>query len=108
MPDNNHYSVYVIELQEDILNIKKFRDENPDYIKGKSCIYVGMTGIDVADRLKQHKEGYKSSRYVKKFGMDPLPELYEQNNPMTFYEARDREIELAEELRQQGYGVWQK
>jgi len=33
--------------------------------------------------------------------------LYEYYNPMTYAQAQAREKELAEELRAQGYAVWQ-
>jgi hypothetical protein len=36
-----------------------------------------------------------------------LPELYELYNPMTYGAARDLEVELAIDLREAGYGVWQ-
>lgn len=35
------YSLYVIDLDKDVLNIKKFRDMNPDYIEDFPCVYVG-------------------------------------------------------------------
>ena len=38
----SEYYVYVINLKKDVLNIKKFKDKNPDYIEGKPCVYVGQ------------------------------------------------------------------
>ena len=37
-----------------------------------------------------------------------MPELNEEYNPMDSWTAPKKERELAEELRSQGYGVWQK
>ena len=34
------YYVYVINLDKEILKIKKFKDKNPDYVEGKPCVYV--------------------------------------------------------------------
>ncbi|NDP38504.1 MAG: hypothetical protein GZ093_07100 [Rhodoferax sp.] len=41
-----HYHVYVIELSKDVLNESRFKKGNPDYLTGKQCVYVGMTGLD--------------------------------------------------------------
>jgi hypothetical protein len=103
-----HHSVYVIELDKEVLNKKKFREENPNYIERMPCVYVGMTGLDVDERFENHKAGIKSSRMVKNFGKELIPELYEEYNPMDSWTAPKKERELAEELRSQGYGVWQK
>ena len=70
-------------------------------------MYVGMTGLDPDMRVAKHKIGIQSNRYVKKFGLRLLPELYEVYNPMPYDGARDMEVELAIGLREAGYGVWQ-
>ena len=46
MPRRKHHHVYVIELSNDILHEPRFRKNNPDYVEGKPCVYVGMTGLD--------------------------------------------------------------
>ena len=43
----------------------------------------------------------------KHFGLRLLPDLYEAYNPMPYDAARDMEVELAIDLREGGYGVWQ-
>ena len=40
------HNVYVIELDKDVLYEAKFKKANPDYVTGKPCVYVGMTGHD--------------------------------------------------------------
>ena len=50
------------------MNIKNFKDKNPDYVEGKPCVYVGQSVHEPKVRLKQHLEGYKANRYAKKFG----------------------------------------
>ena len=107
MRKRNHYSVYVIELSKDVLYEGKFRKCNPDYVTGKPCVYVGMTGLDPDLRFDKHKAGIQSNRYVREFGLRLLPELYEVYNPMPYDGARDMEVELAIGLREAGYGVWQ-
>lgn len=102
-----HYHVYVIELSKDVLYEGRFRKSNPDYVMGKPCVYVGMTGLDPDVRFDKHKAGIQSNRYVKEFGLRLLPEIYAAYNPMSYDEARDMEVEVAIDLREAGYGVWQ-
>ena len=109
------YSIYVIELDKSILDLKKFRDENPDYIKGKPCVYVGFTSKSPEERYEQHMTGARNkkgpifSKKVKKYGLKLKPRLYKSHNPMgTQQEAMDMEVEKARRLRKRGYGVWQK
>jgi hypothetical protein len=104
----NHHSVYVIELAPDILGDKDFLDANPGMDREKPCYYVGLTGISITDRFKNHKRGYKSCKYVKDHGLALVPELYEQYNPMSWEMAVTMEKLLALVLRQKGHGVWQK
>ena len=107
MARRNHYHVYVIELSKDVLHKGRFRKANPDYVIGKPCVYVGMTGLDPDVRFDKHKAGIQSNRYVQEFGLRLLPVLYEVYNPMPYDGARDMEVELAIGLREAGYGVWQ-
>ena len=102
-----HYHVYVIELSKDVLFEPRFKKANPDYITGKPCVYVGMTGLDPDTRFDKHKAGIQSNRYVQQFGLRLLPNLYEVYNPMPYDGARDMKVELAISLREAGFGVWQ-
>jgi hypothetical protein len=103
----HHYSVYVVELSPDVLYEARFRKANPDYVIGKPCVYVGMTGLDPDVRFDKHKVGIQANRFVKEFGLRLLPTLYEVYNPMPYEGAREMEVELAIGLREAGYGVWQ-
>ena len=103
----NHYSVYIIELSKDVLNEARFRKSNPGYLQGKPCIYVGMTGLDPDLRFDRHKAGIQSNKYVKKYGLRLMPELYDLYNPMPYDEACALEVELGIDYRESGYGVWQ-
>ena len=107
MARRNHYHVYVIELSKDVLYQGRFKKANPDYVTGKPCVYVGMTGLDPDLRCDKHKAGIQSNRSVLVFGSRLLPKLYEVYNPMPYDGARDMEVELAIALREAGYGVWQ-
>ena len=102
-----HHSVYVIELSKDVLLESRFKKCNPGYVDGKPCVYVGMTGLDPDVRFDKHKAGIQSNRYVHKFGLRLLPDLYEGYNPMAYETAKDMEVELGILLREAGFGVWQ-
>jgi predicted GIY-YIG superfamily endonuclease len=106
MPRHHHH-VYVVELSADVLYEARFRKANPDYVAGKSCVYVGMTGLDPDLRFDKHKAGIQSNRYVFDYGLRLLPELYAVYNPMPYQAACEMEVELAIALREAGYGVWQ-
>jgi len=67
-----------------------------------------MTGRTPDDRFRQHKEGYKSSRYPRLYGKYLRRKLFEHLNPMAHKRATAMEVELASKLRNRGYGVWQK
>jgi hypothetical protein len=101
------YFVYVIELEQTVAEIRKFRNKNPKYIKGKSCVYVGQSSRKPLLRFEQHKEGYKSNKYAKYYGIKLRPDLYEKYNPIpTRKDAEEIEETLGKDLRKQGYGVW--
>jgi len=102
----SHY-IYVIELSKDVLYEPKFKRANPDYLPGRPCVYVGMTGLDPDLRFDRHKAGIQSNRFVQDYGLQLLPELYEEHNPMPYEDAKYMEVDLAIRLREAGYGVWQ-
>jgi hypothetical protein len=103
----HHHSVYVIELARTVTLERKFKRANPDYVEGRPCVYVGMTGLSPDVRFDKHKAGIQSNRFVKEYGQRLLPDLYECYNPMPYRAAAEMEVELAIALREQGYGVWQ-
>ena len=101
------YYVYVIELDKEVGKIKKFRNKNPEYIYGNRCFYVGQTARAPLLRFKQHKEGDKSNSFVKKFGLNLTPKLYQKYNPIpTRKDAEELEKYLTAKLRNHRYGVW--
>lgn len=102
-----HYHVYVIELHPDVWLEARFRRCNPAYIVGKPCVYVGMTGLDPDVRFDKHKAGIQANRYVTRYGLRLLPDLYEGFNPMGYDDAAEREVEIGIDLRSAGFGVWQ-
>jgi len=73
-----YYYVYVIELDPVVADFRKFRAKNPKYIKGNSCVYVGQSSRKPELRFEQHKEGYKSNKYAKRFGVK-LSQIFLKN-----------------------------
>ena len=67
------YYVYVVEL-DDAVGPRR----NPGY----PSVYVGQSVVPPAQRLRQHKDGYRSSRYVRRYGKHLRPRLYRHLNPM--------------------------
>lgn len=106
---NAHHNLYVIQLKPEVFVAEtKFAEANPGYVPGAPpCVYVGMTGLTPEERLREHQRGSHSARFVKRYGMRLLPALYAHFNPLPYDLAAALEPELARQLREQGYGVWQ-
>jgi hypothetical protein len=100
-------NVYVIRLDDAVLKNRRFRAANPGYVKGAPCVYVGATGLAPEERFANHKAGHKANWYAHTYGDVLLPDLFEHLNPMTYQRALATEIAVAEELRQEGFAVWQ-
>jgi predicted GIY-YIG superfamily endonuclease len=100
-----HHHVYVVLLDERVAKDRRVRAANPKRDPKKPCVYVGMTGLQPEERFWNHKNGEKSARVVRQFGLRLLPELFAHLNPMPFDAAAQMEKELAEDLRAQGYTV---
>src|SRR5881275_935165 len=100
-----HHSVYVILLSNHALKELSILRPNPKRDRTKPCVYVGMTGLPVDHRFENHKNGYKSARLVRKYGVRLLPEMYEHLNPMPYEHAAQMEKDLAGDLRNEGYTV---
>jgi hypothetical protein len=105
MPTTHHHSVYVILLEPAVAKHPSIRRLNPGRDPEKPCVYVGMTGLPVEHRFENHRHGYKSAWVVEKYGVRLLPELFAHLNPMPFEAAAQMEMDLAEDLRAQGFTV---
>jgi hypothetical protein len=103
-----HHNLYVIELRPEIFEKeRRFFEANPQWLPGKLCVYVGMTGLSPEERFQNHLRGEKDAWFVQRYGQCLLPDLYRHFNPMPYELARVMEPELARQLREQGHGVWQ-
>jgi predicted GIY-YIG superfamily endonuclease len=101
------YNVYVIELDKEVLKSKKFRERNPHLNPRRACFYVGQTTHDPVTRFDQHKQGYKSNSYVKRYGIRLVWRKFQRYNPIeTRKDAEQVEQWLTNKLRKKGHGVW--
>lgn len=84
------YGVYVIELS-----------------LGRKVVYVGQTCWTPEERFRQHRQGYKSSKWPRKYGVRLRPGLW-RGYPRyaTRKESERAEIKLANALRKRGYTVY--
>jgi len=101
------YRTYVVQLRQDVMRSRRFRDANP--CGGNECFYVGSTAHDVEHRFAQHMRGEKSNRgWVTQYGEQLRQDLATGVEYATRAEAELAEAELAESLRYQGYSVWSR
>ena len=100
-----HHNVYVILLDAKVARHPTILRINPKRDPAQPCVYVGMSGLPPEHRFENHKHGYKAAWVVKKYGVRLMPELYAHLNPMPYEAALQMELELAEDLRNEGYTV---
>ncbi len=48
------YTLYVIELDREVLTRKRFVAANPDHRPDKRCVYIGMSSKSPEQRLDVH------------------------------------------------------
>jgi predicted GIY-YIG superfamily endonuclease len=94
-------------LDKEVIKSKKFIKQNPNINTKKVCFYVGQTAHNPEIRFKQHKDGYKSNSFVRKYGLYLLKRKYNKYNPIDTREKAEKiEKELTKKLRKKGHGVW--
>ena len=103
----SRFRVYAIRLDPTVLEDARFRDANRGHVEGMECFYVGMTAKSPDERWKQHRDGYKSSRFARRYGRELMPPQFTVVNPRTYEEACRLERRIARRLRKKGHGVWQ-
>ena len=83
-----HHNVYVVLLSKLRLKDRSILRHNPERDPSKPAVYVGLTGLPVDHRFENHKNGYKSARMVRKYGVRLLPEMDQHLNPMPYETCR--------------------
>ena len=69
MSSSDHHNVYVVLLDDAVLQEPAVLAANPDRRPDRPCVYVGSTGLSPEQRLENHLNGYKASRIVECYGM---------------------------------------
>ena len=95
--------IYVVLLDDQVRNRRRVKTgANPDL----PAVYVGMTALPIEKRYQNHKNNHKAGKgYVRDYGIQLLPVLYEAYNPMPYRLAQKAEAALADKLRIEGYTV---
>ena len=108
MGEELKYYVYVIDLDKSIYQKeKKFREANPQYKEDKPCVYVGQSFVEPKERFQQHKSGYKSNKYARKYGLCLKKNRIPHKNPhFTRKAVKKREEEVAKILKKRRWAVW--
>ena len=101
-----HYSIYAVELDAAVWNVKAFRERNPGGA-ASGCLYVGVTGLPPETRFERHRHGTQSGRFVRTHGVRLRLDLVEGFSRLPYRIAACMEPKLAAWLRAQGFGVWQ-
>ena len=99
-------NLYIITLAPKVLDFGAFRKANPNYREGMPCVYAGLTIHTPGDRFEQHKTGYRSCKYPKKYGEELALDLLDGFDGTGLTDT-EQEFALADWLRDQGFGVWQ-
>ena len=127
--------VYALELDKKIAKQSWFMEDNPDYVEGMDCLYVGMTGHLPKCRASAHQFCKRGDWKDKKFicyckgkgerrlctlgsrsarnRVDKYNTFYLKKNLFRRYnpqenqaDSRGMELFLTNHLRAKGYGVY--
>lgn len=100
--------VYVIELDPAVAKVPEFARENPCYISGSPCYYVGSTTLTAEMRFQNHLAGHLASPIAQAFARMLRQDLMGEQKPIARRWALKRERRRAEAFRAQGCGAYQK
>ena len=101
-----HYSVYVVLLNPEVVNVPQIKRRNRTRDPLKPCLYVGLTGLRVDRCFDYRRAGAIADTWPShKYGIRLMPELYDHLNPMPYEKALHMARKLAADLRAEGYTV---
>jgi hypothetical protein len=107
-PPVSKWKVYVIELDPAVRKHRGVLTANPCADPRKSCLYIGQTGREIAERYMEHQSGggkKRGARFLEGNCVRLREDIYTVFNPMPQLESLVLERELALELREEGYTV---
>jgi predicted GIY-YIG superfamily endonuclease len=99
--------VYVLELAPEVAADLLFLSENPHYVPGMPCCYVGSSSRTAEQRFRDHIAGNNASSIARKFAVKLRYDLMPEQKPTPKDRALQEEKRLARFLRTKGFGVWQ-
>ena len=105
--NQDKYYLYAIRLDDGVLLKQKFLAANPNYREGKPCFYIGTSIYSPKKRFQQHLDGERSSKWVRDFGLHVAKRKCKVRLKSVHGAREEVERAYAEELRSQGYGIWQ-
>lgn len=100
--------IYVVELDPAVADFPAFALENPRYVPGKACFYVGSTTLTAEERFNNHLVGLQCSEIVRRFGRSLRMDLVPPQKPILREWALENEQRRAQDFRSQGFGAYQK
>ena len=99
--------IYVIELDSAAAEDPAFGRDNPHFVKGMICLYVGSTSLSASERFGQHLSGVNAAAVVFNFGKKLRRDLMPDQKPVPRELALTLERGLARKLRREGFAVSQ-
>lgn len=99
--------IYVVELDSAAADDPAFAKDNPHWVKGMICLYVGSSSLTAVERFGQHLAGVNSAAVVLNFGTKLRYDLMPDQQPIPRKLALTLERGLARKLRREGFAVSQ-
>jgi len=99
--------IYVIELDSAAAEDPAFAKDNPHWVQGMTCLYVGSSSLTAEERFGQHLTGVNAAAVVANFGKKLRYDLMPEQNPIPREQALMLERGLARKLRREGFAVSQ-
>jgi len=99
--------IYVVELDSAAADDPAFAKDNPHWVQGMICLYVGSSSLTAEERFGQHHAGVNAAAVVFRFGKKLRYDLMPEQKPVPRKLALTRERRLAHDLRRQGFAVSQ-
>jgi len=99
--------IYVVELDSDAADDPVFAKDNPHWVKGMICLYVGSSSLTAEERFRQHRMGVNAAAVVLGFGKKLRRDLMPDQKPVPRKLALTLERRLARNLRREGFAVSQ-
>ena len=99
--------IYVVQLDSAAGDNPVFAKDNPHWVQGMTCLYVGSSSLTAEERFGQHLTGVNAAAVVLNFGKKLRYDLMPDQHPVPRELALTLERCLARKLRREGFAVSQ-